>query len=92
MQTNAYSLEDLDLLPLSVEESLDHFEKDESLRDRFDPEFTKAYVALKRHEIEKARAACPNYGTDEWHENVTDWERISSSSLPDAKGRMTANR
>ena len=35
LQTNAYSLEDLDLLPLSVEESLDHFEKDESLKGPF---------------------------------------------------------
>jgi glutamine synthetase len=75
LQTNAYRLDDLELLPLTLEESLDNFEKDENLLKFFHPEFTKAFVALKRHEIDKARSAVPSYGTDEWHNEVTDWER-----------------
>jgi glutamine synthetase len=75
LQTNAYRLGDLELLPATLEESLDYFEKDEALLNFFHPEFTKAFVALKRHEIEKARSAVPNYGTEEWHNEVTDWER-----------------
>ena len=35
----------------------------------------KAFLALKRHEVAKARAAVPGYGTNEWHDQVTDWER-----------------
>jgi glutamine synthetase len=75
LQTNAYQLDDLELLPATLEKSLDHFEKDESLLEYFNPEFVKAFVALKRHEVEKARTACPEYGTEQWHQNVTHWER-----------------
>jgi glutamine synthetase len=75
LQTNAYLLDDLDLLPRTLEDSLDEFEKDEVLRDAFHPEFLKAYTGLKRHEIEKARAANTNYGTPSWDQEVTDWER-----------------
>ncbi len=75
MQVNAYRLDDLDLLPRTLEESLDYFEKDETLLQYFHPEFVKAYVGLKRHEIEKARNANPDYGNDTWVANVTDWER-----------------
>lgn len=75
LQTNAYRLDGLELLPRTLEESVDHFEKDETLLDNFHPEFVKAYVALKRHEIEKARAAPTEYGSEQWHEDVTDWER-----------------
>jgi glutamine synthetase len=75
LATSAYQLDDLDLLPLTLEESLEAFEEDEVLRQAFHPEFVKAFLALKRHEIEKARRAVPNYGTSEWHDEVTDWER-----------------
>jgi glutamine synthetase len=75
LQINAYRLDDLELLPRTLEDSLDHFEKDEALLEFFHPEFTKAFVALKRHEIEKARVACPEYGDETWHDTVTEWER-----------------
>jgi glutamine synthetase len=75
LQINAYRLDDLELLPRTLEDSLDHFEKDAALLEFFHPEFTKAFVALKRHEIEKARTACPEYGEETWHDTVTDWER-----------------
>lgn len=75
LETNAYHRDDLDLLPPTLEESLDYFEQDEVLRRAFDPEFTRAFLALKRHEIAKARAAVPEYGTAKWHDEVTDWER-----------------
>ena len=57
MATSAYQLDDLDLLPATLEESLDAFESDETLRDAFHPEFVKAFLALKRHEVKKAREA-----------------------------------
>jgi glutamine synthetase len=75
MATSAYQLDDLELLPATLEESLDAFESDETLRDAFHPEFVKAFLALKRHEVKKARDAVPGYGSGEWHDEVTDWER-----------------
>jgi glutamine synthetase len=75
LQTNAYHLDDLPLLPRTLEASIEAFEADEALRDAFHPEFVKAYLALKRHEIAKARTAVPGYGGDAWHDQVTDWER-----------------
>jgi glutamine synthetase len=73
--TSAYRLDDLQLLPASLEASLEAFESDDVLRDAFHPEFVRAFLALKRHEVEKARAAVPGYGTGGWHDEVTDWER-----------------
>lgn len=75
VQTNAYRRDDLELLPLTLEDSLDRFEADDVLRRAFHPEFVRAFLALKRHEVEKARGAVPSYGTSEWHDQVTDWER-----------------
>jgi glutamine synthetase len=75
LATSAYQLDDLELLPATLEESLDAFEADEVLRAAFHPEFVKAFLALKRHEVAKAGAAVPDYGTPDWHDEVTDWER-----------------
>jgi glutamine synthetase len=75
LQTSAYQLDDLPLLPATLEESLAAFEADDVLRGSFHPEFVKAFLALKHHEVRKARAAIPSYGTAEWHAEVTDWER-----------------
>jgi len=75
LATSAYQLDDLDLLPSTLEESLERFESDDVLMQAFHPEFVKAFLALKRHEVKKAREAVPSYGTSEWHNDVTDWER-----------------
>jgi glutamine synthetase len=75
LATSAYQLDDLTLLPATLEESLAAFERDEVLRDAFHPDLVKAFLALKRHEIAKAQAAVPAYGTPGWHDEVTDWER-----------------
>ena len=75
LQENAYRLDGLVLLPRTLEDSLAAFEADDALRSAFHPEFVKAFLALKRHEIAKARAATPGYGGDAWHDQVTDWER-----------------
>jgi glutamine synthetase len=75
LATSAYQLDDLDLLPVTLEDSLEAFEEDELLRQAFHSEFVQAFLALKRHEVKKAREAVPSYGTDAWHDEVTDWER-----------------
>lgn len=75
MATSAYARDDLELLPATLEESLERFEDDVVLREAFHPEFVKAFLGLKRHEVAKARRAVPSYGTSDWHDSVTDWER-----------------
>jgi len=75
LQTNAYRRDDLVRLPRTLEESLAAFAADERLRGALQPEFVRAFVALKRHEIAKAQAANPGYGGDGWHDEVTEWER-----------------
>lgn len=75
LATNAYRIEDLDPPPRLLEELIDHFEKDEGFHSYFPAEFVKAFVALKRHEIAKARGAVRAYGSDGWVDQVTDWER-----------------
>jgi glutamine synthetase len=74
-RTSAYRMEDLEPLPSVLDESLDAFAADEALLAYFPPPFVQAFVALKRHEIAKAKQANPGYGTDDWHGDVTDWER-----------------
>ena len=75
LQVNAYRLEDLVPLPRTLEDSLAAFEADETLLGAFDPAFVQAFTALKRHEIETARAADGTaYGSDAWHDQVTEWE------------------
>ncbi len=75
IQTNAYLRDDLDLVPNSLEESLQHLESDSRFRSYFHSEFLTAFAALKRHEIDKAKGACPDYGSPQWHAGVTQWER-----------------
>ena len=59
LETSAYQLDDLELLPATLEASLEAFEGDSVVKDAFHPEFVKAFLALKRHEVQKARAAVP---------------------------------
>jgi glutamine synthetase len=75
LSTSAYRIDDLDTPPAILDESVDAFEKDDALLGYLPPAFVRAFVALKRHEIAKAREACPEYGEEEWHADVTDWER-----------------
>jgi glutamine synthetase len=45
------------------------------IRDALGAEFIKLFVAIKRHEIAKARDAIANYDSAEFLDQVTDWER-----------------
>ncbi len=71
----AYGLPDVTNLPQRLEQSLDAFEADDILRSALGEEFTKLFTAVKRHEVQKARAAIPEYDQPAFLETVTDWER-----------------
>jgi glutamine synthetase len=71
----AYGLQEVTDLPTRLEPALDALEADATLRDSLGEEFVKLFVAVKRHEINKARSAIPYFDTPEFGEKVDDWER-----------------
>jgi glutamine synthetase len=62
-------------LPARLEQSLTALESDGALRAALGEEFIKLFVAVKRHEIGKARAAIPEYDSPSFKQTVYEWER-----------------
>ena len=71
----AYGLTGVTDLPTRLENALDALEADMTLRVALGEEFVKLFVAVKRHEIGKARAAIPDYGSPDFNNTVHEWER-----------------
>ncbi|HLF03526.1 MAG TPA: hypothetical protein VI547_16190, partial [Anaerolineales bacterium] len=71
----AYGLTGVTDLPTRLENALDALEADMTLRVALGEEFVKLFVAVKRHEIGKARAAIPDYGSPDFNNTVYEWER-----------------
>ena len=62
-------------LPIRLEDSLNALEKDKVIREALGSEFVKLFLAVKRHETNKAAAAIANYNTPEFHNCVDGLER-----------------
>ena len=71
----AYGMEGVLDLPTRLEDAVDALEQDAVLQAALGPEFVKLFVAVKRHEINKAKAALSDYGTPAFSNRVDDWER-----------------
>jgi len=71
----AYGNPSLPDLPTTLELALDALEKDAVLKAALGEEFIKLFLAVKRHEIGKAKAAISAYGTPGFPNMVDDWER-----------------
>lgn len=71
----AYGMENVQNLPTRLEWALDALEHDGALRSALGEEFVKLFVAVKRHEIGKARGAIPGYDAGDFVNRVDDWER-----------------
>ncbi len=71
----AYGLTNVVDLPQRLEQALDALEGDAPLLASLGEEFTKLFIAVKRHEIKKAQAAIPEYDQPGYLEEVTEWER-----------------
>ncbi len=71
----AYGMENVTNLPTRLDDALDALEQDQVLKDALGAEFIRLYVALKRHEIAKAKSAIHDYGTPEFNDRVDEWER-----------------
>ena len=71
----AYGLTGVTDLPTRLGQSLDALEDDATLRAALGEEFIKLFVAVKRHEIGKAKGAIPDYDSPEFNNTVNEWER-----------------
>jgi glutamine synthetase len=71
----AYGMDGVTDLPTTLGAALDALEADTALRAALGEEFVKLFVAVKRHEIGKARSAIPNFDTPAFHDSVDEWER-----------------
>ena len=73
--TVAYADDQSPKLPTTLDQAVAAFEQDEPLGACLGEEFVKLFLAVKRHEIHKARTAIPEYGRADWPDVVTEWER-----------------
>jgi len=71
----AYGLTGVTDLPTRLEDALDALEADSAMRSALGEELVKLFVAVKRHEINKARTAIPYFDAPEFSDKVDDWER-----------------
>ena len=71
----AWNLSGVPELPRRLEHALDAFETDDVIRTALGEEFVKLFVAVKRHEVAKARAAVPGYDSPDFDTSVSEWER-----------------
>ncbi|MEF3695559.1 glutamine synthetase family protein [Desulfolutivibrio sp.] len=70
----AYERDDVPRLPGSLDEAIEAFENDTDLHAVLDPEFIKLVLALKKFEVETAKARFPDYGTPEFNNRIDPWE------------------
>lgn len=75
IQTNAYKLTDLPRIPKRLEEALEALQADEALLEILPRDGVRTFIVDKQYEIEKARHAVPDYGSEAWHSRVDPWER-----------------
>jgi glutamine synthetase len=73
--TVAYADQESPKLPTTLDQAVAAFEQDAVLGACLGDEFVKLFLAVKRHEIQKARTAIPEYVRADWPDVVTDWER-----------------
>jgi glutamine synthetase len=69
-----HGLTEVAQLPVRLEQSIAAFESDRPLRAALGEEFIKVFVAVKRHEIGKSRAAIADYDLPGFMDTVHEWE------------------
>ncbi len=70
----AYERDDVPALPLSLEQAIEAFETDVDLHAILAPEFVKLVLAVKKFEVETAKAQFKDYGTIAFNQRVDPWE------------------
>lgn len=71
----AYGMEGLAPLPARLDAALDALERDIALQEALGAELIQVFTAVKRHEINKAKAAIVYYDSPEFPDRVDEWER-----------------
>ncbi|RME50986.1 MAG: glutamine synthetase [Caldilineae bacterium] len=71
----AYGLEGVVDLPTRLDDALNALEADTALTEALGSEFVNLYVAVKRHELAKARQNVQNYDAADFNDRVDPWER-----------------
>jgi glutamine synthetase len=71
----AYGLGGVVDLPIRLEDALDALERDDIMREALGPEFVKVFLAVKHHEINKAKTAISDYAAPAFEGRVDEWER-----------------
>lgn len=71
----AYGLTGVADLPTRLDKALDALEADKALRAVLGEELVKLFVAVKRHEIGKAKSAIADFDSPDFNNTVHEWER-----------------
>jgi glutamine synthetase len=71
----AYADEAAPRLPQTLDHALQALAEDTALQEYLGSEFVQLFLAVKRHEVSKAREAIPEYGSPVWSNIVTEWEQ-----------------
>jgi glutamine synthetase len=71
----AYGMSGVTDLPTSLDAALDALDKDEAMKGMLGAEFIKLFMAVKRHEIGKAKSNIKNYSAPDFANSVDEWER-----------------
>jgi glutamine synthetase len=71
----AYGVDGIPGLPTHLDDALAALEADATLQGALGPEFIQLYTAVKTHEINQAKAAIEDYGSNSFQDRVDEWER-----------------
>jgi glutamine synthetase len=74
VSVDAAGRDDLERLPRSLDDALDALEANHVIREMLGDPFIRTYLLVKRFDIQKARDACSDYGTDAWLKRVDEHE------------------
>ena len=70
----AYERDDVPRLPFTLDEAIEAFEQDTDLHAVLHPEFIKLVLAVKKFEVQTAKAQFEDYGTEAFNNRVDPWE------------------
>lgn len=70
----AYERDDVPRLPFTLDEAIEAFEEDTDLHAVLHPEFIKLVLAVKKFEVQTAKAQFEDYGTEAFNNRVDPWE------------------
>lgn len=70
VDVDAASRADIPPLPRSLDDALRALNRDETLCEMLGEPFIRTYRLVKEYDIQKAKEACPDYGTDDWLSRV----------------------